>query len=98
MRKAWKVFVTIVQCPVRYPLCALAWWIAGMWLLGCFMAGGLYPDSASAVFLDLSSRYLAPVCLIVFPVLLLGIVGGPWCLLYQFLTGKLFGGNGKGTR
>ena len=94
MRKAWRVFVTIVQCPVRHPLCAVAWFIGGGLFYDFSMKAVWDPDSTSAW----CDRHLGPFMGIAFLVLVPGIIGGPWCLLYQFLTGKLFGGKGTGTK
>ena len=98
MRKVWSCFVAVLLCPVKHPACAIAWWIAGMWIPGTGIEAVLYTNSASAVFMEGWGRHLQPLTSVVFLVLLPGVVGGPWCLLYQFLTGALFGGKGCRTK
>jgi len=95
VRSIWRGFATVILSPARYPACALAWWIGGGCVFSLFMDAGLNPQSRSAAFMKWSDS-LGPLAAlattIVYATLGLGLIGGPWCLLYHFLTGNLFGG------
>lgn len=85
----------MILSPTRSPACALAWWIGGACVLSLFMEAGLNPQSPSAAFMKWTESHgplLAIVSAILYATLGLGLLGGPWCLLYHFLTGNLFGG------
>ncbi len=94
MHSIWRGFATVILSPARSPACALAWWIGGLCVLTLFMEAGLNPQSQSAAFMNWSESVplMAIVTAILYATLGLGLIGGPWCLLYHFLTRNLFGG------
>lgn len=94
MHSIWRGFATVILSPARSPACALAWWIGGACVLSLFMDAGLNPQSHSATLMNWSESVplMAIATAILYATLGFGLIGGPWCLLYHFLTGKLFGG------
>ena len=95
VRAFGRCFATLILSPTRSPACALAWWISGGCVFSLFMDAGLNPQSQSAAFMHWSESQgplVAIATAIIYATLALGLIGGPWCLLYHFLTGKLFGG------
>lgn len=90
LRTLGRGLAIVLLSPVRYPACALVWLIAGMGVLSLFMEAGLNPQSRSAAFMKWS-ECLGPLMLILYASLGLGLIGGPWLLLYHFLVGNLLG-------
>lgn len=83
----WRLAGLVLACPVHFPLCAVAWFITGLWTYSFLMKAGIQGYSAELRFAE---RHLGSLSVVVGLVLISGIFLGPVCLAYQIVVGKLF--------